>query len=377
MTVLAILGVCFLLAGAAYFLTAHGASIGLALESEGNASADTERHRDAQRGAKIFGDIGNVLQSHKQAVTGLLSAGRDAASSGGPDARLAKYVGEMNANNRIACEALEAQRRLLEELSGSYGGLYDNEERHLESYCKLTEKLDEALEALDRSPGGDSDRLTLMLARRIVRENDKLRTRVSGCESQIQSLMGDLTRLRRESLTDSLTQLPNRRAWEEVLAQPEAAETGRVFVMLDLDKFKEINDSYGHYAGDGVLNLVATMIRNTAEVNGYRIAGDEFAMLMPASVWSRAGRILEQLRSRVEKASLHDDGQRIQVTVSVGAALSLPNESPSETLRRADEALYASKGMGGNAVHLAEGREDGPRLTGPTDAGRADLSGAR
>lgn len=377
MTVLAVLSVCFLLAGAAYFLTVHGASIGLSGESEGDASEGRRHQRDAQRGAKIFGDIGNALQSHKQAITGLLSARRDDASSDGPGSRLAKYVGELNSSNRIACEALEAQRRLLEELSGSHGGLYDNEGRHLESYCKLTEKLDEALEALDRSPGGDSDRLTLMLARRIVRENDKLRTRVSGCESQIQSLMGDLTRLRRESLTDSLTQLPNRRAWEEVLAQPEAAETGRVFVMLDLDKFKEINDSYGHYAGDGVLNLVATIIRNTAEVNGYRIAGDEFAMLMPASVWSRAGRILEQLRSRVEKASLHDDGQRIQVTVSVGAALSLPDESPSETLRRADEALYASKGVGGNAVHLDEGRRDGLRLTGPTDAGRADLSGAR
>lgn len=377
MTALAIIGVCFLLAGGAYFLTAHGASIGLALEREGNASVDAERHRDAQRGAKIFGDIGNVLQSHKQAITGLLSAGRDAVASDGPDARLAKYVGEMTSNNRIASEALVAQRRLLEELSGSYGGLYDNEQRHLESYCKLTERLDEALETLDRSPGGDSDRLTLMLARRIVRENDKLRTRVSGCESQIQTLMGDLTRLRRESLTDSLTQLPNRRAWEEVLAQPDAAEAGRVFVMLDLDKFKEINDTYGHYAGDGVLNLVATMIRNTAEVSGFRIAGDEFAMLMPASVWSRAGRILEQLRSRVEKASLHDDGQRIQVTVSVGAALSLPNEPPSETLRRADEALYASKGLGGNAVHLDGGREGDSRLSGPPDAVPAGLSEAR
>ena len=377
MTVLAVLSVCFLLAGAAYFLTVHSASIGLSGESEGDASEGRRHQRDAQRGAKIFGDIGNALQSHKQAITGLLSARRDDASSDGPGSRLAKYVGELNSSNRLACEALEAQRRLLEELSGNHGGLYDNEGRHLESYCKLTEKLDEALEALERSPGGESDRLTLMLARRIVRENDSLRNRVSGCESQIQSLMGDLTRLRRESLTDSLTQLPNRRAWEEVLSRSDAAEPERVFVMLDLDKFKEINDSYGHYAGDGVLNVVATIIRNTAEVNGYRIAGDEFSMLMPASVWSRAGRILEQLRSRVEKASLHDNGQRIHVTVSVGAALSLRDESPSETLRRADEALYASKGVGGNAVHLAEGRGADLRLSTPAGAATADLSGAR
>lgn len=377
MTVLAVLVVCFLLSGAAYFLTVHSASIGLSWESEGDASEGGRHQRDAQRGAKIFGDIGNALQSHKQAITGLLSARRDDASPDGPGSRLAKYVGELNSSNRLACEALEAQRRLLEELSGNHGGLYDNEGRHLESYCKLTEKLDEALEALERSPGGESDRLTLMLARRIVRENDSLRNRVSGCESQIQSLMGDLTRLRRESLTDSLTQLPNRRAWEEVLSRSDAAEPERVFVMLDLDKFKEINDSYGHYAGDGVLNVVATIIRNTAEVNGYRIAGDEFSMLMPASVWSRAGRILEQLRSRVEKASLHDNGQRIHVTVSVGAALSLRDESPSETLRRADEALYASKGVGGNAVHLAEGRGADLRLSTPAGAATADLSGAR
>ncbi len=366
---IAIFALLALLAGTAYMVAAHGPRFGIDLDSL--LDDEGRRRKDARRGAKIFGEIRNVLQGHKQSLLTLLPA-RDDDSPGlglpetdiaskGPLARMAMYVEGMVKENQVAGQALQAQLELLQELTGKYGDLYDNEQRNIESYCVLSAKLDAALNDLDRDPDSQRDHVTASLTRKMIHENDKLRARLSGCESQIEALMTDMSRLHRETRTDSLTQLPNRRAWEEKIAEP-SSEQQRVFVMLDLDHFKEVNDTYGHYAGDGVLNLIATLIRNTPEVIGYRIAGDEFAMLMSSRLWDRTGYILDRLRSRVEKASLHDCGDRIQVTVSIGAAISENGEPTEDALRRADEALYVAKTEGGNRVRLHDGIDIQPAV---------------
>lgn len=359
MTGIVIFAIFALLSGTAYAIGVYGSRFGLGFEFE--VDEETRRRRDAQQGRKIFGHIVAALQTHQEALAALISANRDAddgeeASKALSD-RLAKHVKGAIDQSESASQTLHRQIGQLQELTAEYGDLYGNERRNIESYCDMSERLDGALRsAALRSTDGDlisdQDRLAMSLARKIVRENDKLRTRISGCESQIEMLMSDMSRLERETRTDSLTQLPNRRAWEERTAEL-SGDTPNVFVMLDLDRFKEINDTHGHYAGDGVLNLVATMIRNTPEVTGYRIAGDEFAMLISDRLWPRAGQILEQLRGRVEKASLHDSGERIQVTVSIGAALAVAGKSSRDTTRRADEALYVAKSAGGNRVHLS------------------------
>lgn len=362
MTAIAIFTIFALLAGTAYAIGVYGSRFGLVFEFE--VDEETRRRRDAQKGRKIFGDIVAALQTHKEALTALMSVGRDAEAEADVFAeRLAKHAKGTIDQTEQANQTLQAQIDQLHELTAAYGDLFENEQRNIESYCDMSRRLDGVLRAGTLSPEArkpadgelisEQDRLAMSLAGKLVRENEKLRSRISGCESQIELLMSDMSRLERETRTDSLTQLPNRRAWEERTANL-SGDTPNVFVMLDLDEFKEINDAHGHYAGDGMLNLVATMIRNTSEVTGYRISGDEFALLVSERLWPRIGHILENLRGRVEKASLHDSGERIQVTVSIGAALALPGESTIETTRRADEALYVAKSAGGNRVHLSD-----------------------
>lgn len=360
---IAIFGIFALLAGTAYAIGVYGSRFGLAFESE--VDEETRRRRNAQKGRKLFGDIVGTLQAHKDTLAALMSVGRDTEAKAASDAfseRLAKQVKGVIDQSELANQTLQAQIDQLHELTAEYGDLFGNERRNIESYCDMSRRLDTALRAGSLSSGirvpgesrliSEQDRLAISLAAKLVRENEKLRTRVSGCESQIELLMSDMSRLERETRTDSLTQLPNRRAWEERTANLPG-DTPHVFVMLDLDRFKEINDTHGHYAGDGVLNLVATMIRNTSDVTGYRISGDEFGLLVSERTWTRIGHILESLRARVEKASLHDSGERIQVTVSIGAALAMPGESTQETTHRADQALYTAKSAGGNRVHLS------------------------
>jgi diguanylate cyclase (GGDEF)-like protein len=155
-------------------------------------------------------------------------------------------------------------------------------------------------------------------------------------------------KLRLAANTDSLTGLPNRRMFEKKLAELEhrAQESGEPFAVLiiDLDGFKPVNDMLGHEVGDRVLRDIAGRLRGTAFSQAFaaRLGGDEFVMLvsrprdcaeLPAFVQS----VLRELRLFVE-----ENGVRLAVTATIGAALS-DGEADGDPLRQADLALYAAK----------------------------------
>jgi two-component system cell cycle response regulator len=160
------------------------------------------------------------------------------------------------------------------------------------------------------------------------------------------------------ALTDALTGLYNRRYVMAHLEQLMArgAEGGKhpAVLLFDIDRFKQINDSWGHDAGDAVLAEIAK--RTLRDVRSFdlvaRYGGEEFLVVMPETPVAVAVTVAERLRSGIAEAPFRlPGGTEIPVTVSVGVATMLDEaEPPASLLKRADEALYSAKGGGRNQV---------------------------
>jgi diguanylate cyclase (GGDEF)-like protein len=164
----------------------------------------------------------------------------------------------------------------------------------------------------------------------------------------------------RLSRTDDLTGLPNRRALDDALRGWAARPGPLALVLLDLDGFKEINDTLGHTAGDAVLRAIAKRIHT--EVGHHtltvRLGGDEFAVLLDdadqVSLVGRAGRLREAVRRPVRV-----DGIEVSIDVSIGIAVRSPEFSRvSDLLRQADVAMYQAKTSRAGALLYDAGRDD-------------------
>lgn len=165
-------------------------------------------------------------------------------------------------------------------------------------------------------------------------------------------------RLRQVSITDGLTGLDNRRHLEERLTEmfEHASRLNEPFscVMCDLDKFKWVNDTYGHQAGDAVLRQFADILRDEArEIDRVgRYGGEEFMLLLPGTVLDAAVTFSERVRKAVEQHTFTFDGGSIQRTASFGVAgWPHPHVVDCDSLvRAADDALYVAKETGRNKV---------------------------
>lgn len=175
------------------------------------------------------------------------------------------------------------------------------------------------------------------------------------------SLRSDLRAAIELAAVDPLTGLNNRRYLETHLASllDHAAHTGRALtvMMLDIDHFKSVNDTYGHEAGDEVLKLFARrmkrVVRNADLI--CRMGGEEFVVVMPDTPLTIAAKIAERIRAAIqsEPFPIDEPGRMIPVTTSIGIAERGIDANADAMLRRADKALYQSKNAGRNRVTAA------------------------
>jgi diguanylate cyclase (GGDEF)-like protein len=154
-----------------------------------------------------------------------------------------------------------------------------------------------------------------------------------------------LDHLSDEALTDPLTGLPNRRAWERQLRQHTEAGQQFAISILDLDRFKQFNDTYGHPAGDRLLKETAAAWRDQLRPGDIvaRIGGEEFGLLLLDCAAHTASEVVDRLRSRVVQNQ----------TCSAGIAIREPEETPEAVVDRADAALYRAKAQGRDQSMLA------------------------
>jgi diguanylate cyclase (GGDEF)-like protein len=156
--------------------------------------------------------------------------------------------------------------------------------------------------------------------------------------------------------SDPLTGAHNKRHFDEILAKEthRAALHGTplCLILLDIDDFKRVNDTFGHPAGDWVLARVAETIKALLDPEGLfcRVGGEEFAVIAPNTERKDALAVSERIRAAIERASFDYEGRPLSITVSLGVAELALMESPDQLYQRADERLYASKTAGRNRV---------------------------
>ncbi|KZN15831.1 MULTISPECIES: GGDEF domain-containing protein [Pseudomonas] len=161
------------------------------------------------------------------------------------------------------------------------------------------------------------------------------------------------------ALRDPLTDTGNRIAMDQTLER-EIEMSRRhsqplSLLMLDIDHFKQINDTYGHSAGDEVLKAVAASIKNQLRNVDmvFRFGGEEFLILLSNTNREAAAMIGERLRFAAQAQDYEAEGKMIELTVSIGCSTLLPGESAESLLRRADSALYVAKREGRNRLAMA------------------------
>lgn len=181
-------------------------------------------------------------------------------------------------------------------------------------------------------------------------------------EAYVSSELGELTRLvmaeRERARTDALTGLLNRgavlEALEEALGQAAIERVPVSVVMVDLDGFKEVNDTWGHLVGDEVLREAVDRVRSA--VRGFdivgRFGGEEFLVVLRATPLEVARRIAERIRERIGSGPFDAGGHEITLTASAGVAEAEEGEQAGPLLARADQALYAAKRAGKNRVRV-------------------------
>jgi len=188
--------------------------------------------------------------------------------------------------------------------------------------------------------------------------NQQLNRRLEEVQGELDQKAKEVNDLMSESRTDALTQLPNRRSFDEELGRRLSEITrygGDVsFVILDVDHFKSFNDTHGHLVGDQVLKSVAKTLQKTIRDSDVpaRIGGEEFGVLMTSTNLVEAAKGAERLRAAIEEATIDVDGKQLKVTASFGVTEIQYGEESEEVVERADKALYAAKSNGRNRVWM-------------------------
>jgi diguanylate cyclase (GGDEF)-like protein len=189
----------------------------------------------------------------------------------------------------------------------------------------------------------------------LVRTNQRLRL----VQAELERLAG----------TDVLTGLPNRRAFferaDQIFERATAAGASVAAMMVDIDRFKAINDTHGHNTGDTILTSVAATIRDAVAVSGAsdsivaRLGGEEFAILVMGLQPSAVARLAERIGHDARRVEHRHGGEAISATVSIGVSLRRDNAVVDAVLKAADDAVYAAKRAGRDrwSITLGEASE--------------------
>jgi diguanylate cyclase len=254
---------------------------------------------------------------------------------------------------------------------------------HLTDSESFSERLDGANQRLSRQEAvGPIKDIVLAL----IADNREMRDRLYNVRSQLEEsrlqvmhLQTNLERAEEAGLRDVVTAIGNRRFFDACF--PDEVEKARrvgdtiCLALADIDKFKHVNDRFGHLVGDRLLRLFANIL--VQNVRGQdkvaRFGGEEFALIFPGARLTDAVSAVERIRGVLEAKqwSIEPTGERVgRVTASFGVARLRADESASDLLRRADERLYEAKVQGRNCV-VADRESDASKARRPSSSRRA------
>ncbi|HWE79937.1 MAG TPA: diguanylate cyclase [Pseudolabrys sp.] len=247
------------------------------------------------------------------------------------------------------------------------------------SATSYTESLADMTEKLGQSKDREGLRAIVEglvhTAKEMEVSNQKLEERLNASKQEINELQVNLETVRNESLTDPLTQLANRKFFDDTLeaaiTEARARNEPLSLMLTDIDHFKTFNDSFGHLTGDQVLRLVAMSVKQNVkgQDTAARYGGEEFAVVLPNTVLRSAITVADHIRRAVMTKELmkRSTGEHLgRVTVSIGVATLRKSDTPQTLIERTDACLYAAKRHGRNRVMC----ENDPEVAAPGAASK-------
>ncbi|MDD2739192.1 MAG: GGDEF domain-containing protein [Methylomonas lenta] len=248
----------------------------------------------------------------------------------------------------------EKIHKVLLQATDAIGKTYTKAEQTNDSFQKKTA----ILEATSELAVGSSILQEIIQETRSLAATSQTRqAQLNAANAEMEQLRAELAQVRQIAVTDGLTGLLNRRAFDQTLSEiiEQSGSETTCLSMLDIDHFKQVNDTYGHTIGDHVIKFVAILLKKYAEDHHHvaRYGGEELAIIMPNTPKHKAIEISENIRLEMEKSRLKRKTDNLtlgQITISIGIAELEPNDNPESLITRADSALYQAKKSGRNKV---------------------------
>lgn len=255
-----------------------------------------------------------------------------------------------------AAKLLEKIKNMIKELAAFFTDTADS----MEDQGKRAEDLALQIKNIEKN-GNIYDTIDQMLAAvtTLIESNKNAYSKLKSSAEDISRLRSELEQVNYKANTDALTGLFNRRAFEEKLKYERISslETNcpLSIMMIDIDSFKVINDTYGHLTGDNLLKKVAAVVGQSVRKSDFsaRLGGDEICVIMPDTDLSGACSAAIKIKNIITRKSwyLKETQKEIEdVTISVGISQYSPGESQHELYERADKALYLAKASGRNNI---------------------------
>jgi len=203
---------------------------------------------------------------------------------------------------------------------------------------------------------GITERIVLE-TKNIVESCRTIKSQLDSNVSEINTLSKEIEDVKQAAKTDMLTCLLNRRGFNRAMSQLLNDRTTTreplSVILLDIDHFKRVNDTFGHLVGDNVLKVLSKLLKDSIKGKDVaaRFGGEEFILALPQTIIEGAYTVAEQIRSNLQrmKWTIKDSGKSIgQLSVSLGVALYRDGESVEAVIKRADDALYHAKNTGRN-----------------------------
>lgn len=263
----------------------------------------------------------------------------------------------------------EAHATIITKLSEIIG-LLRKERASLETYGKILSETSTGLatpQPLSREFLDKIVSVTATATQTSLASQKQVVSSIGDRSSELQSVKSQLEEYKRLAETDPLTQLSNRRAFDRTLAAIYESNRNIVFgalILADIDRFKTVNDRFGHPVGDRILQIVAGLIRGAIKQDAFvaRTGGEEFAVVLEGCGEDATYRVAEAVRQAVVDASFTNVAKGINygpITLSLGICMATQAQGPDDLYAKADRALYASKSAGRNRTTrfsaLAEG----------------------
>ncbi|MCJ8156786.1 GGDEF domain-containing protein [Sphingomonas sp. LaA6.9] len=279
----------------------------------------------------------------------IIAAAQRAIEAGRPVATT-----DMKASLRQAGAGEQRARELTVEVDRNAASLQDILSRSQSAARDYSDALQGSVQDLAAAARGESISSLVDIAGRMLARATQAEAELAEARTEVDGLREHLAEARNVARQDPLTQLPNRRAFEEKCFAELSIGNNLTIAICDIDRFKYINDTHGHNIGDRVLQFVAGCLEKTCEEHFVaRLGGEEFVVLMSATNMMTAHRIIDAARRDVNAHDLkiRESGVYIgAISFSAGLAIGGKGEPPADILKRADENLYQAKNSGRNKV---------------------------